>query len=193
MTYPFSGPTGPFFINKSVYSLRDAKGNMARVRMFLDFGASGAGADVDGAVAQMATNIQALSNAAINTVQGGHVTQYGLAQYGTHLTGNSYESVVEKAVMVFSDAAGLLHHFLIPAPKVAIFKADKVTVDPANTNVATFSAFVIATTAHGAFWCSQSDVALQTFEGGYFRAYKLRKRLNVFVLEPDLTASLPAE
>lgn len=193
MPFPYSGNTGPHYINQSTYSWRDAKGNVSRTTWFLDFGAAGAGADVDAAVSGMAAVMAALTNAALQRVAGGHATEYGVAQYGANAGGGAYESVIEKAVLTFQDGSGQLHRYAIPAPKVAIFLADKITVDPANASVVAFKNYVLAPTAAGAFWCSRNDVPLVNFMGGYFASKKLRRRMNILTLTPPLTPGEPAE
>lgn len=173
-------------------TMRDAKGNTGVFRFFMDVTAA---ATLGAAHADVLTVINAftpLSNAALQNTRG-LVSEFGVAQYGAHAVGGAYESIVDKAVLVFQDNSGQLHRFEIPAPKIAIFKADKITVDPAAATVITFINAMTTVQAGGSFVASRQDIALANYMGGFYKARKIRRRLNVLVLQPDLTASLPAE
>lgn len=176
----------PFVNAKYVqsYTFRDAKGNTARFTTYLD--------TVDLTVSQalgqtIGGHLVAISNAALQAAHGLYAP-YGPAQYGTHATSGAYESVIEKAVLVFQDLTGQLHRFEVPAPKISIFLADKITVDPANAGVAN----LIADMTGGLVYTRQGQV-FANYMGGYFRARKIRRRTNVLTLTPPLTASEPAE
>jgi hypothetical protein len=188
--FPFQ-PGANVPVQNSV-TMRDAKGNTSVFRYFLDINAGTLPAAQTQAAAINA-GFAALSNAALQNTKG-LSSEYGVAQYGAHVANGAYESVIEKAVLVFQDASGQLHRFEIPAPKIAIFKTDKVTVDPANGLVVTFIALVTTPAAGpGSFMCTRQDIAFSNYMGGVFKARKIRRKLNILVLEPDLTASLPAE
>jgi hypothetical protein len=188
----------PFNTTLHVYregvTFRDAKGNTSPMRFFANTAAATPNFSVSAETffTALVPLIKALTNAAVQSAIG-PFTEYGVAQYGVHNTGGAYESVVEKAVFVFQDNSGQLHRFQVPAPKVSIFKADKVTVDPANTDVAAFNTFMTTPDANGVFIVSRQNVALANFMGGIFAGRKLRRRVNILVLEPDLAASIPAE
>ena len=80
-------------------------------------------------------------------------TQAGVAGAG------SYKDNEDKALMSFLDAAGETHSWKVPAPKEAIFQADKETVDPANGLVAAYTAAVLASK-------TPQGVAFTSFLGG---------------------------
>lgn len=183
----------PFVSGNSLqtFTFRDAKGNTSVFRFYVHVN----GATADQLVADMVTfetAIVALTNAAEQAAHG-PLTRYGPAQYGAHAVGGSYESVVDKAAMVYQDNSGQLHRFEIPAPKVAIFKPDKITVDQTNAAVIAFNALMTAAWANGETVQSRQGIPLANYMGGIWRGRKLRKRLNILVLTPDLTASEPAE
>lgn len=71
-----------------------------------------------------------------------------------------YEDIEDKAVMTFVDANGKTHNFKLPAPKAAIFMADKQTVDKTNALVIAYAGAMTdnARTHEGA--------SLITFVGG---------------------------
>lgn len=189
MPYPFSAGSQ---VGRNTVVTRDAKGNVAYFRYYIDYSA-GTLASAQAFSLSVNNAFSALSNGAQQATWGLD-NKYGVAQYGAHASGGAYESVIEKAVLVFQDAAGQLHRFEVPAPKIAIFKADKVTVDPANGLVVTFIGLMASGTfGVSATVVSRQDIPLANFMGGVFRGRKLRRRLNILVLEPDLTAGLPAE
>lgn len=188
-TFPFKPPNS--IIWQSV-TFRDAKGNTGRFGFFVDGQAAASTQAIQTDTQTILATIPPLTWAAVQRYTG-IVTEYGVAQYGAHNTNGAYEAIVDKAVMVFQDAAGQLHRYEIPAPKVAIFKNDKITVDPANSAVSAFVTAFTTVQTGGCFVCSRQDVALANYMGGVYKARKLHRRLNVLVLEPDLTPSLPAE
>ena len=187
MAYPFSAAQ----MSETV-TYRDAKGNTGKMLFYLKLGGSATVEDAFTDFSALVPLISALSNAALQTARG-PFTSYGVAQYGAHVSGGAYESIIDKAVMVFQDAAGQLHRFEVPAPKIAIFKTDKITVDPANTAVAAFTAFMTTGQTNGNLITSRQALPYLNYMGGFYKARKIRRRLNVLVLQPDLTASLPAE
>jgi hypothetical protein len=188
-TFPFSTHIEP-----ASATYRDAKGNTGVFRFFVSWtDAAATRDDLASQIGSVVTAYSALTNAALQSIKGGGAGEYGVAQYGAHASGGAYESIVEKAVMVFQDASGTLHRYEVMAPKIAIFEADKVTVNPAGTGVATFISAMSTAGTHNVQLCSRSGILLTNYMGGFFRARKIRRRLNVLVLQPDLTASLPAE
>lgn len=188
MPFPFVPGLGVY---SQSYTFRDAKGNTSAFRVFIDEGAAGDADAVQAFAVSLRDALIALTNAAFQGARG-TLTEYGVAQYGAHAVGGAYESIVEKAVLVFQDLAGQLHRYEIPAPKIALFKADKVTVDPTNGSVVTFVG-LMTQAAPGVHVVSRQDIGLANYMGGVFKARKIRRRLNILVLEPDLTGSLPAE
>lgn len=187
-SFPFNTGNNP---TVETLTYRDAKGNTSHQKFYIDQGGATL-IQIQTDMAAFITAFSALSNAALQSATG-IVPIYGVAQYGTHATGGAYESVIDKAVMVYQDTAGTLHRYEVPAPKIAIFKNDKITVDPANSLVVAFNALMAAAWANGETVCSRQDLPLANYMGGFYKARKIRRRLNVLVLQPDLTASLPAE
>lgn len=179
MAFPFNGT-----ILQQSFTYRDAKGNTSVLRFYID-GTDLTAGEVFAGV--LNGHIGALSNAAFQNARGPY-SIYGTAQYGAHNAGGAYESVIEKAVFVFQDAAGGLHRFTVPAPKIGIFLADKITVDPAIAGVVSFKNDVT-----GGMVLTRQGIALVNLMGGYYQARHLRRRMNVLVLTPPLTATEPAE
>jgi hypothetical protein len=189
VTFPFN--TSAPFLSETI-TTRDAKGNVAHNTFYMD-AAGGGTLDLAGAdFATLVTAFLALSNAALQRAHGVE-ERYGTVQYGAHTSGGAYESVIDKAVMVFQDTSGGLHRYEIPAPKIAIFKNDKITVDPANSTIVTFVGLMTTAFGDGNFVCVRNGLQLVNYMGGFYKARKLRRRLNVLILQPDLTAALPAE
>lgn len=180
---------GSVFLSSIVF--RDAKGNTARNHYYFSVGTAPDLATAQGDAEALVTAWAALSNAALQSVTG-LGSRYGVAQYGAHTVGGAYESVTDKAMLIMQDAQGGLHRFEVPAPKIAIFKSDKITVDPGNALVSTLVGLIIAGAA-GAQPVTRSGNSFTNFMGGFHKARKLRKRLNTLVLTPDLTPALPAE
>lgn len=162
------------------FTYRDDKGNTARVSYFV----------TDSTLALAATDMSnlaplqlALTNAVLATAKGPYTTSPAAAGYGANA---DFEACEDKAVMTFVTSTGALHRYQIPAPKSAIFLADGETVDPANTDVAAYTAGVIANKV------SSRDGALITaFIGGTRARRKLNRRLNIYTKNPQLTT--PAE
>lgn len=91
-----------------------------------------------------------------------------------------YQTVEDKAVFVFTDAAGGVHRFRLPAPKAAVFQADGETIDFSNADVATWVAAVIANAipiGGGAF----------VSVGGYRQRTATQRRFNVYTRNPAET------
>lgn len=109
----------------------------------------------DATVIALRNAINAISNA-IGTSASLSIseTQAGVAGDG------SYEDNEDKALMRFLDEAGETHTFRVPAPKEAIFEADKETVNPANGLVAAYTAAVIANCV------TPQGLAFTSFVGG---------------------------
>jgi len=179
-------------ITRETFTFRDAKGFTARVSFYASFVGTATANDVRTLMTVIGPLITPLTNAALQAANGPW-SELGPAQYGAHATGGAYESVQEKAQFVFQDSSGTLHRFQIPAPKVSIFLADKITVDPANTDVAAFvTGFANATApTNAAFFSSRGGQYMSNFMGGIFVGRKRRRKTNILTLTPGLTASEP--
>lgn len=164
-------------IAQVVYTARDNRGRTRTLKTYVAY-TTGATDTLETVAGGLLPLIQACSNAAWKLNIG---TPSTLA-YGATA---QFDSVVDKAMMVFQDTNGNLHRYNIVAPLLSIFKTDQVTVDPANVNVSAFTAYMIANAR------SRDQVLLGTFVGGVRRTGKLPKRLNIFILEPG--GAYPAE
>lgn len=157
---------------------RDNRGRTRALKSFIRYDDATAGQTYVESVTAALAAVAPLSNAAWKS----NVSLPGALGYGATA---QFDSVVDKAEFVFQDTVGGLHRFLVVAPKLEIFKSDQVTVDPANSLVAAFTAEVLAE------WRTEAQVVFSAFIGGVRRTGKLPKRLNIFVLEPG--GAYPAE
>ena len=96
--------------------------------------------------------------------------------YGTNA---QYASAQDKAVLEFFTAAGGVHRYQIPAPKVSQFFADQVTVNPAATAMAA----LITAILNGNF-CDNAGNVLTEFVAGFYQRRKLPRRVSSLVLSP---------
>lgn len=86
------------------------------------------------------------------------ITQPG--NYSTTSAAGAYEDDQDKATFTFLDSAGKYHSYRVPAPKEAIFMADKETVDLTNAAVVAFAAYVTGN------FQSQTGASLVSLVGG---------------------------
>lgn len=165
---------------KEVASYRDSKGRIGRVSYYV--ASTGTAITQATAAANVINFLALITNAAQQSARGPATEVAGPVVYGTTA---DFASVEDKAVLTFSAADGSLHRIQIPAPKIAIFEVDTVTVDAAQTDLANFvTAFLAdAVTAAGA--------SITSFIGGVRVRRKLQRKLNIFVKVPELDE--PAE
>lgn len=172
-------------------TFRDAKGYTSRFSVYYDFTGVVHIEDALTDISDLIAATAALSNAHV-TALNGSVTEWGTVQYGAHASGGAYESVIEGVTMVFQDSFGTLHRYVVPAPKISIFLADKITVDPANALVTTFVAKMKGPgTLGSAGVFSRQEIHLTDFMGGQYRARRLRHRKGLLQLDGDLTPTEP--
>lgn len=165
---------------KQSCTYRDAKGNTARVTFYVS--PSGTLTTQNAAAVAVITALDALTNAHRYSATGPATEAAQPVVYGTN---SSYASVEDKAIFTFTTATGAIHRFQIPAPLASIFLADGETIDSANTLVTAFNSAVVANVVS-----RDSDAVTFGANGTRIRR-KARKRLNIFVLAPDLVG--PAE
>lgn len=173
------------------YTWRDAKGNTATNRFYIDFSATDEG-NGGGFALALKNAIAAITWSALQSAHGLY-NAFGTAQYGAHNALGAYETIEQKLVFVLQDSVGRLFRFRFPAPKIAIFLADKQTMDPANANIATLVGLLTAPDANGVQAVTRDGLPFSNCMGGYFAAVKLRRRVNVLTLTPPLTPEEPAE
>lgn len=161
-------------------SYRDSKGHIGKVRYHVantgTLITQGAAADA------VLVAIGAISNAALQSASGPATTAAGPVVYGTTA---DFAAVEDKAVYTFSAADGSLHRVQVPAPKIAIFEVDTVTVDAAQTDSAAFI------TAYLANAVTSAGAAITAFVGGIRQRRKLQRKLNIYIKVPELDE--PAE
>lgn len=158
------------------FGFRDVKGQTARMSLFCtDTTAALALTDMTNVYNLLA----ALTFAAVGPAKGAYTTSPTTNAYGT---ASEYQNIEEKAVFTFQTATGALHRYQLPCPKAAIFLADKETIDPANTDVAAFTAAVIANKVS-----SRDGSLITAFVGGVLARRKMQRRFNIYTKNPQLT------
>lgn len=171
-------------------TFRDAKGQTATVRYFIT-SAAGLAANLASASNTIIIALAALSNAAFQGAHGPENSNPLPVTYGA--SGADYQEVQMKAQLSFSSATGAIHRYLVPAPLVTIFKADRQTVDPANTALAAFTSAFLATYSAGDTRVTDRDGnAITVYLGGLYKARRVSKIRGIPVRDSTLTAGLPA-
>lgn len=163
----------------------DAKGAQGRIKAYISWDTHDDGVTV---FAAWIGAVSALTNAQVFSAPGigGELTQSG--DYGTSA---EFDSITDKAVMTFIDSAGSIHRFQIPAPKAGIFLADKVTVNRAATDVATYVSLVVNGADNPFFLCTRGGLQFSSFAGGLRIKKPNRKRMTIFTKSGNLDE--PAE
>ena len=174
---------------KQSYSLMDAKGQVARVVLALNYDGAEAAPDAWTVGSGMAAAIAGASNAFLFAASG----PYGYLvpkQYGARA---DYVDAEDKAVLTFQDNVGALHRFSIPAPKAALFMADGQTVSPTSALVEAFITALI-TPANSASFGGRASTFSQApagFIAGQRQRRRTSRRLTLWTLSGGLDE--PAE
>lgn len=155
-------------VYKVTYTWRDSQGRTVNTREYVDV----LEANLQTVVNNRKAVLSPLSNASIYSF----LDPPNAAVYGTNA---EFPSIQDKAVFTFQDHNGGLHRYQIPAPKLAIFQTDGLTVDIANTDVANYVASVIASVT------DRFGNAVAFYVGGLRTRRRLPRRTNLFVLAPD--------
>jgi hypothetical protein len=160
---------------KQTSTWRDSKGHTARVTF--NVASTGTLTEEAAAAGAVLVAMVAITNAAINGNRGPSSSANQPVSYG--ITG-TFPSVEDKAVYTFYAADGSLHRVKVPAPKIAIFEVDMVTVDAAQADSAAFITAYIgnAVTSNGA--------AMVGYLGGIRQRVKLQRKLSILTKVPEL-------
>jgi hypothetical protein len=159
-------------IYKMNWTFRDAQGRTSLIRANV----STIPADIQTVADQWVTLWQAASTANVRSFLDvpGPIVRPAAALY---------QSVQDKAELVFQDVGGSFHRYQIPCPigggGTPIFMGDGVTVNPANAAIV-----AIVSQAIDQF-TSATGAALSLFLGGIRLRRRLPRRLNITVLAPD--------
>lgn len=159
----------------------DAKGAQSRVKNFIT-------ADTDAhalaAYTLLVNAIDPLTQATLTSAQGigGILTISGA--YGSP---SLFDSVTDKLISTFIDAAGQLHRFSVPSPKSTLFLADGLTVDPANTDYVAYVNVITNFAANPGFVSTRGGLAFSSWGGGLRTKRANRKRMTVFTKDGNLT------
>lgn len=161
---------------------RDAKGQTAVMKLYV----SAADAAAASAAGQnIITALNALTNAANNGSRGAFSSAPAANVYGTDAP---YPTIEDKATFTFQTAVGSIHRYQLPAPLTAIFRPDDETVKSPNgagdAQEILLNNLVTAMVGHA---CSRDGVLIDSWIGGVRQRRKMRRRFNIFTLNPDLT------
>ena len=173
---------------QQTYSFRDAKGFIGRVRFWVTGDSADAGfeSDRDIVLDTLGPAVIALTNASLASANGPQTVTRQDLSYGAN---SEYPAEFMKAVMTFATNQGSISRFKIPAPKIALFDTDGVTILNDGTQ-ALVVAFVNAVkTASGTVFVSTGQgLPYAHFVGGTLRLGKQQKRHNQFIKSSHLVA-----
>lgn len=157
-------------------SYRDSKGEVSRISFYVSAATAAAALT---AATNVVNLIAALTNAAFNNAKGAYTSSPAQNVYGTTA---EYETSEDKAVLQFQTSTGAIHKYMVPAPKAAIFLADRETVDSAQADVAALTAAFVTNQV-----CSRDGALITAFIGGTRLRRKLRRKFNIYTRNPQLT------
>lgn len=167
-------------------SYRDAKGFVGVTRAYLTYDPA-VPADAITVADTWVAAISGLTNAAFQS-SGGFAADQGVQAlaYGAN---SEYPAEWMRAHMMFLDSKGARHLYRIPAPKIAIFDTDGVTVlnDGTQALVVAYVA-AVKTAVSAAFISSRSGLALASFVGGLLKFGKQPRRFNEMIKSSHLVA-----
>ena len=160
------------------FGFRDAKGFVGRTRFWIT-GDAGTNTPDDfvSAADTLETALQGLTNAALQSTSGISFNNIITLTYGTNA---EYPAEWMKAVFQFSNGSGQITRFKVPAPKIAIFDTDGVTVlnDGTQALVVAFVSAVKDADASGTFVSNAAGLPYTHFEGGLLRFGHQPRRFN---------------
>lgn len=169
-------------------NFRDAKGFFGRTRFHVT--AQDTDATVSADVASLVNAVKAavvgISNAAFQGTAAFDILSPPTLTYGTNA---EYPAEFMKGVFTFTTDLGTIHRFRLPAPKIAIFDTDGVTVLNDGTQ-ALVVAYVAAMkgTANNSYVSTATGLALTHFVGGQYKGGRQTKRHNQFIKSSHLVA-----
>lgn len=172
------------------YSYRDAKGNTASIRLYLDSSATVAQAWQNGDNLQVDFN--QLTNGAPMQAKGPFTSNPHSTTYGNT---TNFQNIEDKAVFVFTDAEGSIHRYMIPAPLETIFDNDSETLLITNAHVQQLVSDMLnaaygaatPTTGNTKAVVGRNGTPLTYFAGGFRLRKRLHRRANIYTLNPSLT------
>lgn len=169
------------------YVFRDAKGQTATLKMYRQAIDTAAHQQADAQA--IASDLLLLTNSASIVSIGVYSSPAAANVYGG--TGD-FQNVEDKAVFVFTTAAGGIHRYAVPAPLQAVFKADLETIDNTVSPVKQFIADMLHATYGGTApttlnaACDRAGLVLTSYVGGIRRRAKFKRKFNIFTLDPTL-------
>lgn len=163
----------------------DAKGYYSHMRLFASVDTA---ADFNALIVSLLSALAPLTNADINGGVGGTILPPVPGALGTQAT---FGSVEDKAVMTYVAVDGSISRFKIPAPSHAMFLADGMTVDAANTDVVALNQVILNAAAGPTFFSQRSQIGFSIFAGGLRTRVRTQRRISIFTRNPQETG--PAE
>lgn len=175
-------------------ALRDARGQVARVTLYAQWGGAGGVFDVaKGLIDTALTALLACSNG-VPVGYFGAASPSGSSQVLNPLhfgVEQVFQNAEDKARLVFTTAAFGLLAVSVPMPIGTgadnLFEADGETVDSAATNVAAFIAAMTVDGANGETMCNRSGTAVGSYVAGLRRRSPFQRKTTIYTLTPDET------
>lgn len=175
---------------KSVITFRDSGGFTSVTRFYQAAGAN-VTATFDNA-ANLFTDLEQLTNAAVQSTLGPATSAPAAPTYGTAAT---YENVEDRCYFNFVTATGIIIRLSVPAPLEGIFMADQKTVDDTNTAVKQLIADALNVTFGGTApttgqtepICNRGAQVATKWVGGFRQRRKTRRKMTIWTLSPDET------
>jgi hypothetical protein len=161
------------------YGFRDARGYLAYLSLWI-YGPDAETAADD--AFDLADYLYPLTNCNYQSTGGINFRPASAFQYGGV---GLYQSVADKATLVFADPLGQPHRYRLPAPTVGMFLADGETVDPAQFQVAALIAAF--TTDHV---CARNGARPLAYLGGYRQRAPARRRMGAVIRNPSLNGPI---
>jgi hypothetical protein len=171
-------------------AFRDLRGHVGKVGFWYTYNSATA-ANLGAASTQIAainTAIVALTNAQVVAVNGLAGNRLDPVHYGSNGVYANAETKAKLSFLAFA-AGGVHSSFVrleIPAPVVAMFLADKETVDPANAAVATLFSALSTSDAQGGFASDKMGNPITYFLGGTLVRRPFQRKITIYDLSADL-------
>jgi len=170
------------------YSFRDAKGFIGRTRYFItgDDASGTFSDDVQTVLDTLGPAVIAMTNAALSSANGPQIVTRQSLSYGAN---SEYPAEFMKAIFTFTTDSASISRFSIPAPKLAIFDTDGVTVlnDGTQALVVAYVA-AVKTAVNTVFVSTLSGLPFTHFVGGKFKGGRQTFRHNQFIKSSHLVA-----
>jgi hypothetical protein len=193
-------PTYPYGLPQS-YTFSDPRGFKAVTRMFIN--STQSVANNEGNALKIAQALAGVSRTATVNDEGGTTTcvkSNGVYTTPTQpyiaATSGPYDSIADKLVLIFNDAAGRPHKYQIPCPLETIFNTDNVQVLASDAAVALLCSQMLAADTNGGTHTTTAAVVsaqgqpLVAFASGYRSRSQTPRRMNTNLRQADGNADI---